>query len=162
MAKWVIVGMVVINLILGVGLTYTLHEKRSLEAERQQMQEKLVRQTAWADDQVQRYKLWVPDQVWKDADAVYFFQLTGSSEQERQDAWKRAYRTVYDGWHKEGFTVVNGSTFTYNEERQYTYFVVGFRIPPERKGELPQFLQPDLPTTEGGRISGCGWLKGAK
>lgn len=106
---------------------------------------------------VPRYGIWIADEAWKNADAVYFFQITGT-EKEREDTWKRAYRKVYDGWHREHLTVMYGYT-TDNKEFGYYMFVVGFRVPLERKEELPQFLSPDPPMQQGGRIAGCGWLK---
>lgn len=97
-------------------------------------------------------------EVWKEADAVYFCQITGSAT-ERYDVWQRASRNVHDGGHRDGLAMVHWITTSYNEKSRYMYFMIGFRIPPEKRWELPQFLSPDPSTKMGGRISGCGWIK---
>lgn len=157
---WKLVSAVSIVLFLVLGGT-VVH----LSRQTREMREQISYYAQWQDDQVARYHVWVPDHVWKDADAVYFVQVQYPQNpsvvgDRAVEAWMQRGR---ERLRAAGFSIGEWHVLLPSAPHWCEYCVLSVRIPEWWGGKpLPHFLEADPPNTGDYRVTGCGWLKGRK
>ncbi|PIP65493.1 hypothetical protein COU77_04220 [Candidatus Peregrinibacteria bacterium CG10_big_fil_rev_8_21_14_0_10_49_16] len=147
----VIVGILcVVILALGTGVFLSHKENR-------QLQETVAVRDRQLDVYWERYSVFVPGNVLKGSDAVYFIQVKTSPNRTSMggattDAWLSVKQKLKDA----GFVITDGSVVM---EDDCEYFFAGMKVPKDWNQPLPQFLLPEPISKGEGRVSGCGWLQ---